>query len=79
MNRLFFLFALSLVFSSCIVSKKKFDDMLAQKIKAEGELSDKSKKLDRANTSINQFNESISKLRQDSIDLNRNIQTNTKN
>src|SRR6478736_1614615 len=71
MNRLFFLITLSLIFSSCIVSKKKFDDMLAQKIKAEGELSDKTKELDKAN-------ESLKKLKQDSIELSQSIQSNNK-
>jgi len=71
MNRLFFLIILSLIFSSCIVSKKKFDDMLAQKIKAEGELSDKTKELDKAN-------ESLKKLKQDSIELSQSIQANNK-
>src|SRR6185369_1015582 len=71
MNRLFFLIALSLILSSCIVSKKKFDDMLAQKVKAEGELSDKTKDLDKAN-------EALKKLKQDSVDLTQNIQASTK-
>jgi chemotaxis protein MotB len=71
MNRIFFLIILSLIFSSCIVSKKKFDDMLAQKIKAEGELSDKTKELDKAN-------ESLKKLKQDSIELSQSIQANNK-
>jgi chemotaxis protein MotB len=71
MNRLFFFITLSIIFSSCIVSKKKFDDMLAQKVKAEGELSDKTKELDKAN-------EALKKLKQDSIDLNQNIQASTK-
>ncbi len=63
--------ALSCMFSSCIVSKKKFDDMLAQKIKAEGELADKSKKLDEAN-------ESLKKLKQDSISITQNLQASSK-
>src|SRR5712675_1933042 len=67
MNRLFYFITLSLIFSSCIVSKKKFDDMLAQKVKAEGELSDKTNELEKAN-------ESLKKLRQDSIDLSERIQ-----
>ena len=71
MNRIFFLIVLSFIFSSCIVSKKKFDDMLAQKIKAEGELSDKTKELDKAN-------ESLKKLKQDSIELSQSIQANNK-
>src|SRR5258706_14960563 len=78
MSRIFFLLSLTLIFSSCIVSKKKFDDMLAQKIKAEGDLSDKTKQLDQANTSIAQLNGSLKKLKQDSIDLNQNIQTGNK-
>lgn len=45
--------------------------MLAQKVKAEGELSDKTKELDKAN-------ESLKKLKQDSIDLSESIQVSTK-
>lgn len=61
--------AIAVVSSSCIVSKKKFDDMLAQKIKAEGELADKSKRLDEATSSLTQLNESLKKLKQDSANL----------
>ncbi len=52
--------------------------MLAQKVKAQGELSDKSRQLDQANAFIAQLNESLKKLKQDSIDLNQNILTNNK-
>ncbi len=69
---------LSCVFSSCIVSKKKFDDMLAQKVKAEGELADKSKKLDEASNSISQLNESLKKLKQDSLSTSQNLQASNK-
>ena len=78
MNRLILVILISSLFSSCIVSKKKFDDMLAQKVKAEGELADKAKKLDEANASINQLNESLKKLKQDSVALNDNLQAGTK-
>jgi chemotaxis protein MotB len=70
--------ALSCAFSSCIVSKKKFDDMLAQKIKAEGELEDKTKKLDQANGSISQLNESLKKLKQDSVNTTQSLQSSNK-
>lgn len=71
MNRIiFFLFLISIL-SSCIVSKKKFDDMLAQKVKAEGELSDKTKELDQANALLK-------KLKQDSTELNQSIQSSNK-
>src|SRR5882672_8188365 len=75
MSRIFFLLFVTFIFSSCIVSKKKFDDMLAQKVSAEGELSDKTKQLDQANASINQLKGSLKKLKQDSIDLGQHIQT----
>jgi chemotaxis protein MotB len=63
------LFALVLAFlsSSCIVTKKKYDDMLAQKVKAEGELADKNNKLDKAN-------EDLKKLKQDTSDLHDQLQ-----
>jgi len=64
---------LGLVFflSSCIVSKKKYDDVLAQKVKTEGELADKSKQLESANASLKELNESLTKLKQDTADLNQ--------
>src|SRR6266567_3799838 len=71
-------FVLAFIFSSCIVSKKKFDDMLAQKIRTEGELADKSKKLDEASTSISQLNESLKKLKQDSVTLTQSLQSGNK-
>lgn len=52
--------------------------MLAQKIKAEGELADKSKKLDDANTSISKMNETLKKLKQDSTDITANLQASSK-
>lgn len=68
---------LGLVFflSSCIVSKKKYDDVLAQKVKTEGELADKSKQLENANASLKELNESLSKLKQDTADLNQSYRT----
>ena len=78
MKQLPFLISFTLIFSSCIVSKKKFDDMLAQRVKAEGELSDKSQKLDQANAALVQLNASLKKLKEDSIGLSQNLQINTK-
>jgi chemotaxis protein MotB len=65
-----FLFALLAILStSCIVSKKKFDDVLAQKVKAEGELADKTAQLEKANTDISSLNDLIAKLVQDTVNL----------
>jgi chemotaxis protein MotB len=74
----FFLFSLILLSSSCIVSKKKFDDMLAQKIKAEGDLTDRNQQLDKANTSLTELNESIKKMQQDTADINQTYRANQK-
>lgn len=68
---IFLFFIPLLLFSSCIVTKKKFDDVLAQKVKAEGELSDKTNQLEKANASIKELNETLTKLRQDTADLNQ--------
>lgn len=57
--------------SSCIVSKKKYDDVLAQKVKTEGELADKSKQLESADASLKNLNEALQKLKQDTTDLNQ--------
>jgi chemotaxis protein MotB len=45
--------------------------VLAQKVKAEGELSDKTNQLEKANSSIKELNETLAKLKQDTADLNQ--------
>lgn len=62
---------LTFFLSSCIVSKKKYDDVLAQKVKTEGELGDKTKQLEAANASLKNLNETLNKLKQDTTDLNQ--------
>ena len=65
------LLVLTFFLSSCIVTKKKYDDVLAQKVKTEGELAEKSKQLDDANKSLKSLNENLNKLKQDTTDLNQ--------
>ncbi len=70
--KLFFkLFILSLLLTtqSCIVTKKKFDDMLAQKVKAEGELAEKAEQLETAETRLKKLDEQIAKLVADTTAL----------
>jgi chemotaxis protein MotB len=52
--------------------------MLAQKVKAEGELADKTKQLDEANGSISKMTATLKKLKQDSVDITTNLQTSSK-
>lgn len=58
---------ITIVLSSCIVSKKKFDEMLAQKIRAESELNDRSAKLNDVENSNRFLNKKLEDLKADSI------------
>ncbi|MBS1978763.1 MAG: OmpA family protein [Bacteroidetes bacterium] len=60
---------LSLSIQSCIVSKRKYDDMLAQKVKAEGELAEKSDQLNKANADISALNDKLTHLKEDTTSL----------
>ena len=67
--------ALTFVLSSCIVSKKSFDEMLAQKIRAESELSDRSVKLNDAEVSIRSLHNQLEQLKQDSLKLTAELES----
>lgn len=75
-NILFFIPVL--VLSSCIVTKKKYDDVLAQKIKAEGELADRTSQLQRANALLKELDSTLAKLKQDTADLNQSYRATSK-
>lgn len=62
-------FLTSFIFSSCIVTKKKYDDMLAQKVKTEGELADKSQQLEKASADLEEVNKKLDQLKQDTSSL----------
>ncbi|MEJ0028967.1 MAG: OmpA family protein [Bacteroidota bacterium] len=62
-------FLVSVVSSSCIVTKKKYDDMLAQKVKTEGELAEKSTQLNKANADLEDLNKKLSQLKEDTTSL----------
>jgi chemotaxis protein MotB len=78
MRTTYFFILLLFTFSSCIVSKKKFDDMLAQKVKAEGDLSDRNKELDKANGSLQDLAETIKNKEYEQLNGNyKNLLTNS--
>jgi chemotaxis protein MotB len=60
-----------LILSSCIVSKKKYDDMLAQKVSMEADLADKHNQLTKATADLKDLNEKLSQLQSDTT--NRGI------
>jgi chemotaxis protein MotB len=57
------------IFSSCIVSKKKYDELLAQKVRTEADLADRSSTLDKANASIQDLEAKLKKLKEDTTSL----------
>jgi chemotaxis protein MotB len=54
---------------SCIVTKKKYDDMLAQKVRIEGDLVQKSDQLDKAQSKLNELDQQLNKLKEDTTSL----------
>jgi chemotaxis protein MotB len=69
MPRIFLALFLGSVFSSCIVSKKKYDDVLAQKVRMEADLADRGKELDRANADLATLNATLTQLKEDTTNL----------
>ena len=55
--------------SSCIVTKKKYDDLLAQKVRTEADLADRTAQLDSANVDIADLTAKINALKQDTTSL----------
>jgi chemotaxis protein MotB len=76
MNRLLLALTTALVFSSCIVSKKKYDDLLAQKVRMEADLADRNTSLDKANTDIKSLDEQLKQLKEDTTNIGIDLRTN---
>ena len=78
MQRIFLAAILTAIFSSCVVSKKKYDDLLAQKVRMEADLAERTTALDEANADIVQLNDRLAQLKEDTtnlgIDLRNNLQ-----
>ncbi len=70
--RIFFklsIIILAATLQSCIVTKKKYDDILAQKVKTEGELAEKADLLNKAEKQLKDLQESLAKLKDDTTAL----------
>lgn len=66
---------LAFLFQGCIVSKKKFDDLLAQKVKADGDLVETTAKLEKANAELDNLNKSVAQLKNDTTSLGESLRT----
>lgn len=67
----FFLVPVALIFlmQGCIVSKKKYEDLLAQKVKTDGDLIEQSKQLNKTSAELTDTQEKLTDLKKDTTDL----------
>lgn len=75
MTRILSAVFIMMIFSSCIVSKKKYDDLLAQKVSMEADLADKNARLDKAMADLKSLEEKIGQLKQDTNTLGGDLRT----
>jgi chemotaxis protein MotB len=74
MNKLLFIITfLSFVFSSCIVTKKKYDDLLAQKVRLDADVADRDSLLAKANADIQDLDDRVKKLATDTTTLGQDV------
>ncbi len=63
------LFLIAFLSQGCIVTKKKYDDLLAQKVKTDGDLIERSKQLDKTSFDLTDAQEKLRGLKKDTSDL----------
>lgn len=63
----------SLLLSSCIVTKKKYDDLLAQKVRLDADVADRDSLLAKANTDLQNLDERAKKLTNDTTTLGQDV------
>jgi chemotaxis protein MotB len=61
--------------SSCIVSKKKYDDLLAQKVRMEADLTDRNTQLDKSNADTKDLQEKVRLLKEDTTNLGIDVRS----
>ncbi len=80
MTRIHFLIfvCVALIGNSCIVTKKKYDDLLAQKIKTDADLADRTGALEKATAQLADLNAALAKLKDDTTALGNEYRQNQK-
>lgn len=73
-NTLTILLLLPILLSSCVVTKKKFDDILAQKVRLEADLSERNASLEKANAELKRLDEEVKKLKSESANLTGDLE-----
>jgi chemotaxis protein MotB len=76
MNRLFLTITFfSFVLSSCIVTKKKYDDLLAQKVRLDADVADRDSLIAKANADLQNLDDRVLKLSADTTSLGQDLRT----
>lgn len=70
-----FLLLAPLLFSSCVVTKKKYDDILAQKVRMEADLAERNAELEKANAQLTDLDAQVKKLIADTVSLSSDLQS----
>ena len=70
-----YLLILVLIAQGCIVGKRKYEDMLAQKVKTEGELDEKSRQLEKATGELTDLTARLNQLKSDTTNLGEDYRT----
>lgn len=76
MKRAYLIPVLVLLVSSCVVSKKKYDALLAQKVRLEADLNDRTGELDKARLSITDLEQILAALKEDTTHLGIDLRNN---
>ncbi len=76
MNKLFITITFfTLTLSSCIVTKKKYDDLLAQKVRLDADVADRDSLLAKANADLQELDDRVKKLSADTTSLGQDLRT----
>jgi chemotaxis protein MotB len=71
--RLLLIIFLTAILSSCIVTKKKYDDLLAQKVRLDADVADRDSLLAKANADLQRLDEQSKKLATDTTLLGQDV------
>jgi chemotaxis protein MotB len=69
MNKILSLLLLVTICSSCIVSKKKYDNLLAQKVRMEADLADRDASLQKTSADLKTLEEQLKNLKEDTTNI----------
>ena len=67
------LFLIALLLQGCLVTKKKYEDLLAQKVKTDGDLIERSKQLASTSTDLADAQEKLKVLKKDTTDIGQSL------